>query len=73
MISIEELKSMNQKELNEELKKAKLELLKVRLAVASRQSKESSKIKSLKKHIARVKMLKNSLAMEQIKENPIAK
>lgn len=70
MITLDELKRLNLKELAEELKKAKIDLLKLRLAVASRQSKETSKLKELRKYVARMKTLKRMLEIEQIKENP---
>lgn len=70
MHPFDELRKMNEKELEEELKKAKIDLLKLRLSVASRQSKETSQLKELRKYIARTKMLKRMLALEQIKENP---
>lgn len=70
MITLDELKRMNPKELAEEIKKAKIDLLKLRLTVASRQSKETSKLKGLRKYVARMKTLKRMLEIEQIKENP---
>jgi ribosomal protein L29 len=70
MHPLDELRKMNEKELEEELKKAKIDLLKLRLNVASRQTKETSQLKELRKYVARMKMLKRMLALEQIKENP---
>lgn len=70
MHPFDELRKMNEKEIEEELKKAKIDLLKLRFGVASRQLKETSKLKALRKYIARMKMLKRMLALEQIKENP---
>ncbi len=60
---------MAEKELNEEFNKSKMELMKLRLAVASRQNKETSNLKKLRKYIARIKMYKAMLKMEQVPEN----
>lgn len=57
MITFEELKHLNERELNEELRKSKIDLLKIRLAVAAKQSKETSKLKALRKYIARIKTI----------------
>ncbi|MBI2638930.1 50S ribosomal protein L29 [Candidatus Peregrinibacteria bacterium] len=70
MVSTDELQKMTEKELEEELRKSGLDLLKLRLGVASRQTKETSKLKLLRKYIARIKTLKRMLKIEQIKENP---
>ncbi len=70
MLSLDELQKMTDKELEEELKKSGLNLLKLRLGVTSRQTKETSKLKVLRKYIARIKTLKRMLKIEQIKENP---
>lgn len=59
MYSNEELKKLGAKELDEELKKITLELLKLRLALSSRQSKETSKLKLLRKYVARMKMYRH--------------
>lgn len=70
MVELEELKKMNDKELNEELKKSSLELLKLRLGVASRQEKGVSELKLLRKHIARIKTVQRMLKTEKAPENP---
>lgn len=70
MHPLDELRKMNDKELEEELVKAKTDLLKLRFAVSTRQSKETSKLKELRKYIARMKSVKRMLEIEQIKENP---
>lgn len=70
MISLDELQKMTEKELEEELRKSGFDLLKLRLGVSSRQTKETSKLKLLRKYIARIKTLKRMLKIEQIKENP---
>lgn len=70
MVTYIELKNMAEKELDVEFNKSKLELLKLRLAVASRQSKETSKIKALRKYIARIKVVRRFMKTERAKENP---
>lgn len=70
MIPLDELKKLNSKELNEELQKAKIELLKLRFGVASKQNKETSGLKALRKYVARVKTMKRLLQFEKPKENP---
>lgn len=70
MHPFDELKKYREKELEEELKKAKTELLKLRLSVANRQTKETSKLKSLRKYIARIKTIQRLLEIDKIKENP---
>lgn len=69
MVTLDELKRMAGKELNEEFVKAKISLMKLKLAVASRQNKETSKLKELRKYIARIKLYKAMLKMEQAPEN----
>lgn len=70
MHPLDELIKLNQKELEEELEKSRIDLFKLRIAVSSRQTKETSKLKGLRKYIARIKTLKRMLEIEQIKENP---
>lgn len=70
MHPLDELKKYREKELEEELKKAKTELLKLRLSVANRQTKETSKLKGLRKYIARIKTIQRLLEIDKIKENP---
>lgn len=70
MIPLNELKSLNDKELETELKKADLDLLKLRLAVSSRQSKETTKLTALRKYVARIKTLKRIMKKERPVENP---
>lgn len=57
MLTLEELKKLSPKELSEELKKAPLEIVKSRLAIASQQSKKTSERKALRKYIARIKTI----------------
>lgn len=70
MITLEELKQMKKTELSSELKRAYIELYKLSLAVTSRQSKETAKLKALRKYIARVKTLKQMMKREQAKTSP---
>ncbi|MBI2453928.1 50S ribosomal protein L29 [Candidatus Peregrinibacteria bacterium] len=69
MLTTDELKKMTDKELENESKKYAVEHLKFRLAVAARQSKETSKLKNLRKYIARIKTMKRMLELERVKEN----
>lgn len=70
MYNLDELIKMAGKELEEEMQKAKLDLLKLRLAVTSRQSKDTSKLTALRKYIARIKTIRRMRELEQVKENP---
>lgn len=64
MITFDELTKLTEKDLEEELNKSKLDLLKIRLAVSARQSKETSKLKILRRYIARIQTIKRKRAME---------
>ncbi|MFA6521555.1 MAG: 50S ribosomal protein L29 [Candidatus Gracilibacteria bacterium] len=70
MFTVEEIKKLSEKDLLEEIRKSKFELLKTRLGISSRQSKETSKLKELRKYIARIKTFKRMLKIEQAPENP---
>lgn len=70
MLATEELKHYNPKELENELQKAEFDLYKLKLAVSSRQSNETAKLKLLRRYIARIKTIKRMLKIEQPKENP---
>lgn len=69
MIELEELKHMTVKELEEEIQKSKFDLLKLRMAVASRQSKDTVKLKTLRRYIARIKTIKSVMRREKAPEN----
>lgn len=71
MVAFDELQKMTAKELNEEFGKAKLNILKLRLGLASRQEKETDKLKRLRKYIARIRTLQHMLPQDQIPENPM--
>ncbi|MBI4994462.1 50S ribosomal protein L29 [Candidatus Peregrinibacteria bacterium] len=70
MVEFDELKQMSLRELEEEFQRARFDLLKLRLAVASRQSKETVKLKALRKYVAQIKTIKRMLKTESPKENP---
>jgi ribosomal protein L29 len=70
MLSQDELKNLNLKEIYEELEKNKLTLYKLRLLVSSRQSKETAKLKDLRHYIARLHTKKNLLKLEAPKKTP---
>lgn len=70
MIDLEELKRLSSKELDLELKKTLTDLLRLRMAIATKQSTETSKIRRLRRYIARVRTLKNALKEDTLKENP---
>jgi ribosomal protein L29 len=69
MVTLDELKLMKTSELNHEHEKASYELLKLRMALASRQSKETSKVKALRKYIARINTIKRFMKVERAPEN----
>jgi|GEM_PF-6002519 len=57
MLSIQEIRQLQTKELHDELARATRELLQSRLDFESGASKESHKLPQLKKHIARLKTI----------------
>lgn len=73
MVTHDELKKMQAKELMEEAAKATLEYVKLRLGVSTRQSKETAKLKVLRHHIARAKTYKRMLEMETKEKTPNTK
>ena len=73
MISYEELKNLKAKELSDEEAKAKLDLLKARLGVSTRQEKHTAQLKGLRKYIARIKTIKRKLELEKAPENAKSK
>lgn len=58
MFTLDELKKMNAKDLDEEAHKHEIELAKLRLLLHARQSKETAKVKRLRKYLSRIKTLK---------------
>lgn len=73
MLTLEDLKKMNAKELTQELNKAKLDLYKLRLGVSMRQSKESAKLKFLRRYIARINTVSNAGRMKNAKREVVTK
>lgn len=63
MITFNELQKMNAKELSEELAKVELDLAKTRLLITTRQSKETVKLKNLRRYRARIKTLQRMLVL----------
>lgn len=66
MLPLEDLRKLNAKELEEEVQKSKIELLKLRLSVAARQNKETSKLKGLRKYVARINTIKHLMAKSSV-------
>lgn len=67
MHTIQELRNLTEGELHSELKKARIDLHKVRLGVATKQEKAHHKLPAAKKYIARVlTALKSHLAEKQL-------
>lgn len=60
MFSIEELRNLGSKEVDEELRKARLELLKLRLLHTGNQLKETHKLKLYRKYLARLNTMKGT-------------
>lgn len=53
-----EIHNLSAADLSKELSKSQAELLKAKLKTSSKESKETHKLKSLRKHIARLKTVK---------------
>lgn len=70
MNTLEDLIRMHSKDLEEELERAGLDLVKLRLAVHSKQSKETSRLKLLRKYIARIKTIRRARELEVLNEKP---
>lgn len=70
MVPYDELKKMSHKELDKELEQTTIELLRLRLAVSTRQSTQTDGLKKMRKYIARIKTLKHVLPQDKLKENP---
>lgn len=64
MLTLEEIKQLAPKEVDEEIKKAKTELYKLRLQNAANQLKETHKLKFYRKYIARLGTLKAMMKRE---------
>ncbi len=62
MTTIEEIKQMDLNQLGREITKEKQELLKLKLQTGAAQSKETHKLKGLRRHIARMQTIRTSLS-----------
>lgn len=58
------INNLNGPELNEELKKARHELMQLRINISSRQSKETAKLTLLRKKIARIRTRQTTLSKQ---------
>ncbi|MBN2087290.1 50S ribosomal protein L29 [Candidatus Peregrinibacteria bacterium] len=69
MLSIQELRSSTKKELLEELKNARAEMLKVRITCKTKSMKDSSQANKQRKYIAQINTVIRELELEEkIKE-----
>lgn len=66
MLSIQELRSSTQKELLEELKSKRAEMLKIRITCKTKSLKDSSKVSKFKKYIAQIKTIIKELESEEL-------
>ena len=69
MLSIQDLQSSTLKELLEELKNARRELLKIRIGVKTKIIKDISLVKKHKKYIASIKTIIREIEFEEIINN----
>jgi len=60
MTTFQEISSLDSSALGKELAKARQELLKMRLSTGNQSSKETHKLKELRKHIARMETAKTA-------------
>jgi len=67
MLSIQELRSSNRKELHLELQKARKETLKVRISLKTKHEKDTSKAGKARRYIARILMAIKELDREEAK------
>ena len=68
MLSAQELKSSTRKELLEELKNARNEMVRVRIGVKTKSLKDSSLVNKQKRYIAQVQTALKELDMEEMAE-----
>lgn len=57
-----EIRNLSAADLNKELSKSQAELVKSKLKTISKESKETHKVKSLRKHVARLQTAKVALS-----------
>lgn len=67
MLTTQELKSMNLKELVAELAKARQEAQKIRIHVKTKHEKNTSKVNKIKKYIARIETFKKEVEKSEAK------
>lgn len=67
MLSIQEIQSMSEKELNNELASKNKELLKTMIHCRSTQEKNTSKLGKLRKEIARIKTVLRQVSLSEKK------
>ena len=72
MLSIQELRSSTRKELLEELKNARNEVVRVRIGTKTKSLKDSSSVNKQKRYIARIKTALRELDMEEMVEKATA-
>ncbi len=72
MLSIQELRSSNQKELSLELEKFRKEMVKIRISLKTKHEKDTSKAGKTKRYIAQVLTFMNGLGKEKASVTPIA-
>jgi ribosomal protein L29 len=64
MLSTQEIRQLQTKELHDELARSTRELIQVRMDIVTGTSKESHRLAELKKHIARIKTIMNQQPKE---------
>ncbi|MCC7196653.1 50S ribosomal protein L29 [Candidatus Peregrinibacteria bacterium] len=64
MLSTQEIRQLQTKELHDELARSTRELIQVRMDIVTGTSKESHRLTELKKHIARIKTIMNQQPKE---------
>lgn len=64
MLTKEELKKLSEKDLDAEITEAHAKLIKINVALHSREDKAVSQLKILRKYIARIKTYKHQLQAE---------
>jgi large subunit ribosomal protein L29 len=67
MLTKQEIRQLQEKEIKEELDKLSRELAKAKIEHASRTLKETHKLRALKKQIARIKTIQHESKKEQMK------
>lgn len=70
MFTLEELQKLDAKSLEEELKKSRLTITKLRLQHTSQELKETHKLKLYRKYVAKLQTMKTYLAREAPRKSP---